>query len=60
MSNFSNRLFNVAAYNFINPNPAILVNVGGVTTNGVDIAATLNFGEHFQFYDAVSLQQVDL
>ncbi len=51
---FSNRLFNVATYNFINPNPSILVNVGGVTTDGVDVAATLHFGEHYQFYDAVS------
>jgi iron complex outermembrane receptor protein len=52
--NFSNRLLNVAAFNFINPNPAVLVNVGGVTTNGVDVAGTLNFGDHFHFYDAVS------
>ncbi|MBL6938400.1 MAG: TonB-dependent receptor [Alphaproteobacteria bacterium] len=52
--NFSNRLFNVATYNFINPNPAILVNVGGVTTDGIDVAATLHFGDHWQVYDAVS------
>ena len=52
--NFSNRLFNVAAANFINPNPTVLVNVGGVTTDGADMAATLNFGEHFHLYDAVS------
>ena len=51
---FSNRLFNVAAYNFINPGASILVNVGGVTTDGVDFAATLNFGPHFHLYDAVS------
>ncbi len=51
---FSNRLFNVATYNFINPNPAVLVNVGGVTTDGVDLAATLGFGDHFHVYDAVS------
>jgi iron complex outermembrane receptor protein len=54
---FSNRLFNVATYNFINPNPAILVNVGGVTADGVDLAATFHFGEHFAFYDAVSWNQ---
>lgn len=54
---FSNRLFNVATYNFINPNPAILVNVGGVTADGVDMAATFHFGEHFAFYDAVSWNQ---
>jgi iron complex outermembrane recepter protein len=52
--NFSNRLFNVAAFNFINPNPSVLINVGGVTTDGVDLAATLNFGDNFHFYDAVS------
>ena len=51
---FSNRLLNVAPYNFINPAPAILVNVGGVTTDGADLAATLHFGPHVQFYDAVS------
>jgi len=54
---FYNRLFNVATFNFINPNPAILVNVGGVTDDGVDIAGTLHFGDHFQFYDAVSWNQ---
>lgn len=51
---FANRLLNVAPYSFINPAPAILVNVGGVTTNGVDIAGTLHFGPHFQLYDAIS------
>ena len=52
--NFANRLLNVAPYNFINPAPSILVNVGGVTTNGVDVAGTLHFGPHFQAYDAIS------
>ncbi len=51
---FSNRLFNIAAFNFINPGASILVNVGGVTTDGVDLAATLNFGPHFHLYDGVS------
>ena len=51
---FSNRLFNIAAYNFINPGASILVNVGGVTTDGADFAATLNFGSHVHVYDAVS------
>jgi hypothetical protein len=51
---FSNRLLNVATYSFINPNPAILVNVGGVTTNGADVAATLHFGQHLQFYNGFS------
>ncbi len=52
--NFSNRLLNIAPFNFINPGPAILANVGGVTTNGVDVAATFNFGEHFHLYEAAS------
>ncbi len=51
---FSNRLFNIAAFNFINPGASILVNVGGVTSNGVDLAATLNLGPHLHFYDGVS------
>jgi iron complex outermembrane receptor protein len=51
---FSNRLLNVAAFNFINPNPAVLVNVGGVTTDGADVAVTFNFGEHFHLYDGIS------
>ena len=51
---FTNRLLNVAPFNFINPAPAILVNVGGVTTNGVDIAGTLHFGPHFSLYDGIS------
>jgi iron complex outermembrane receptor protein len=52
--NFKNRLLNIAPYNFINPAPAILANVGGVTSNGVDVAATLNFGPSFHLYDALS------
>lgn len=51
---FSNRLLNIAPYNFINPGPAILANVGDVKTDGVDVAATLQFGPHFTVYDAVS------
>ena len=52
--NFYNRLLNVAAYSFLNPQPAILVNVGGVTTNGVDIAGTAHFGSHVSLYDGLS------
>lgn len=44
----------MASYNFINPNPAQLMNVGGVTTNGADLAATLHFGEHLNFYNGMS------
>jgi hypothetical protein len=51
---FSNRMLNVATFNFINPNPAILVNVGGVAMDGADVAATLHFGEHLSLYDALS------
>ena len=51
---FSNRLFNIAPFNFINPAPSILVNVGGVATNGADVALTLHFGPHFQVYNALS------
>ncbi len=51
---FSNRLLNVATFNFINPNPSILVNVGGVTTDGADVGLTLHFGEHFHLYNALS------
>ena len=52
--NFANRLLNIASYNFINPGAAVLANVGGVTTDGVDVAGSLHFGPHFQLYDAVS------
>lgn len=51
---FSNRILNIAPYNFINPAPSILVNVGGVTTDGVDLEGTLHFGRHFSLYDALS------
>uniref|UniRef100_UPI0025CE91B2 TonB-dependent receptor n=1 Tax=uncultured Caulobacter sp. TaxID=158749 RepID=UPI0025CE91B2 len=54
---FSNRLLNIAPYNFINPAPAILANVGDVTTKGVDIAGTLKFGAHFQLYNALSYNE---
>lgn len=51
---FHNRLFNVAPFNLFNPPPSVLVNVGSVTTDGVDVAATLHFGDHFQFYNGIS------
>lgn len=51
---FHNRLFNVAPFNLFNPPPSVLVNVGSVTTDGVDVAATLLFGDHFRFYNAIS------
>lgn len=54
---FSNRLLNIAPFNFINPAPAILANVGGVTTKGVDVAGTVKFGPRFQIYNAVSFNE---
>jgi hypothetical protein len=51
---FANRLLQVNQFNFINPNPSILANVGSVITNGVDLAGTLHFGSHVSLYDAVS------
>lgn len=54
---FSNRLLNIAPYNFINPAPAILANVGDVTTKGIDVAGTLRFGSHFQVYNALSYNE---
>jgi iron complex outermembrane receptor protein len=51
---FSDRLLNVATFNFINPNPAVLVNVGDVKTDGADLAVTLHFGNHLQFYNGLS------
>jgi outer membrane receptor protein involved in Fe transport len=51
---FANRLLNIAPFNFINPAPAILANVGGVTTDGFDVAFTAEMGEHWHLYDAIS------
>jgi iron complex outermembrane recepter protein len=56
--NFQHRLLNVAPYNpGFNPPPAVIANVGSVTTNGADLAFTLHFGEHFEAYDAISYNQ---
>ncbi|CAN5582492.1 TonB-dependent receptor [soil metagenome] len=54
---FSNRLLGVApsaAAISIVGGAAIVQNVGSVKTDGVDAAATLQFGPHFSLYDAVS------
>jgi len=60
--NFSNRLLNITSNSltglpilgtFTAPQ-TLLVNVGGVTTDGVDVAGTVHFGDHFSVYDAVS------
>jgi hypothetical protein len=54
---FSNRLLSISPTPVIltiNPGASIIANVGSVTTDGVDVSATLHFGEHFSFYDALS------
>jgi len=55
--NFSNRLLGISPTPVISSivgGASIIQNVGSVSTNGVDIAATVHFGEHFSFYDAIS------
>ncbi len=51
---FKNRLLNIAPFNFINPAPAILANVGSVSTDGVDVAGTIGFARYFHLYNALS------
>jgi iron complex outermembrane recepter protein len=56
-TDFSNRLLGVApsaAAISIVGGAAIVQNVGAVKTNGIDLALTLELGDHFSFYDAVS------
>ena len=55
--NFSNRLLQISPTPVISSivgGASIIENVGSVTTNGADLAATLHMGEHFSIYDAVS------
>ena len=57
---FSNRLLAISPTPVISSivgGAPIIANVGSVTTNGVDIAGTLHFGEHLSFYDALSYNQ---
>ncbi len=54
---FSNRLLQISSTPIIGSlvaGAAILANVGGVKTDGVDLAATVHFGPHISFYDALS------
>ncbi len=54
---FSNRLLQISATPVIASvigGVSILQNVGGVTTNGIDAAATLRFGPAFSIYNALS------
>ncbi|MBE1159465.1 TonB-dependent receptor [Dyella acidiphila] len=55
--NFSNRLLQISPTPVISSivgGATIIQNVGDVTTNGADFAATLHMGEHFSIYDALS------
>ena len=54
---FSNRLLSISPTPVISSivgGAAILENVGSVTTDGADVAATLLFGRHLSIYDAIS------
>jgi iron complex outermembrane receptor protein len=54
---FSNRLLAISPTTVITSiisGAAILQNVGSVKTDGVDLAGTLRFGQHFSIYNAVS------
>jgi iron complex outermembrane receptor protein len=52
--NFSNRLLALQQGPGIAGNASVLVNVAGVTTNGVDIAATVPLGYGFSLYNGVT------
>ncbi|WP_395011815.1 TonB-dependent receptor [Undibacterium sp.] len=55
--NFRNRLLQISPTpvisSIVNGNP-ILANVGGVKTQGIDIAATLQFGSRYSLFNALS------
>jgi outer membrane receptor for ferrienterochelin and colicin len=55
--NFHNRLLQISPTpvisSIVNGNP-ILANVGGVKTQGIDIAATLQFGSRYSLFNALS------
>jgi hypothetical protein len=54
---FSNRLLSISptpAISAIVSGSPLIQNVGSVKTDGVDLAGTLRFGEHFSFYNALS------
>lgn len=52
--NFSNRLLAFTQGAAIQGNASILSNVGGVTTNGVDAAATIQLGAGLSLYNGVT------
>jgi iron complex outermembrane receptor protein len=52
--NFSNRLLAIQQGPGIAGAASLLSNVGGVTTNGVDGAITVHFGDGWSFYNAIT------
>jgi iron complex outermembrane receptor protein len=52
--NYSNRLLALQQGSGIQGNPSLLTNVAGVTTNGVDIAATVPLGSGFSLYNGLT------
>ncbi len=55
--NFSNRLLAIQQGPGIAGNAALLSNVGGVTTNGVDAAGTVRFHDGWSLYNAVTFSR---
>ncbi|WP_415567442.1 TonB-dependent receptor [Komagataeibacter saccharivorans] len=54
---FSNRLLAVSSspsLGYISGSATILTNVGSVSTDGMDLSFTAQFGPHFSFYNALS------
>jgi iron complex outermembrane receptor protein len=56
-ANFSNRLLAFTQGAAIQGNAAILSNVGGVTTNGVDAAATVQLGAGLSLYNGATFNK---
>ncbi len=55
--NFSDRLLAIQQGPGIAGNASLLSNVGGVTTNGVDAAATVRFGSGWTLYNGLTLSK---
>jgi len=53
--NFSDRLLNIAAYNFINPGAAVLVNVGGTFLTGLEASYLFEKPLSFGHVDSIKL-----
>ncbi|WP_410211540.1 TonB-dependent receptor [Aquirhabdus sp.] len=55
---FSNRLLSInptpQLATFVSSSAPIVQNVGGVTTDGIDLSGTIYLGSHFSLYDGVS------